>query len=1223
MSLDSETKKALAEELEDIAMELANISQSSIVTPASDKEQKEVKQCIQSIQAEIERLTDLSELYEYEALTLISTWVYKNTLALEASPEQLAHKNKTGLFYLWIELLAALLQEYDDQLSIELETALLDSHWNHPVNKQQLQQLLDSLRIAPLIVSDKETHEENYPSFIEDNSTEQLIIKPETKETTTPVIEHKSSYRLAPDDDVHPELLEAFFLETPDQVIEVAALIRTISEGKSNQETHQLAARTAHTIKGSSAVVGLEAVASFAHKLEDILEYSVEQTLPPEVADLLVESSDCLEAMFDSLLTHSQPPQQYPQLLKQLTQWDKKFSSGFIYTPPINTDSNEHPKETDKPTPALNENKTSKKEKNDSYTLGWNKDVHPELLEAYLGETPEHVIEIAELLRNITQLEHSEKHHDPLSDTLSKSCQKASLLIHTIKGSSATIGINAVANFGKPLEEILDYAVKHSLPPRLSELLTESADLLESLYDSLLSEGTPPKEYPNLYEKLSHWQQYLSNEPLEKEVVEPEKPEKDKSEKNESKQDKSKQDKYEKDQRQITPVIDEKQIETTTDNSNPFNLHFQPLEEILIAPSVDNNTANPAVTTPVRANLNETTLRVPISVIDKLLSFSSELMTHNTQMADQITLLLRERQAIDERNERVRNMLDELEWAVNQQTATLSRPSMTKQTQSDHLKSAEIIAMDSLEMDSYNELHSITALLSETVEDDHKMSLSLTQQLNALKAQSHSQKQINNQLNSTVLQMRMESAKILAPRLQRIVRETCRQTNKQAELEIIGDEIALDTDVIKGLIDPLLHLLRNAVDHGIEPADIRQQKNKNKSGKIQLNFSQQNDQVLLTLKDDGAGIDADKVYQTAIKKGLITAETKLSQNEKLRLILRPGFSTRDEITETSGRGVGMDVVNSAIKNLSGNISIRSEKNKGSEIQIQVPLTLSTANILLVDILGYTFAIPNAFIQQIHYLSPHSVEQKEGRLFIDYHQQAIPLLSLSPFLSWPSSKFISDKSQSVLIVEHQNQYYALYVDQILKPLNITIKTLKPWMTNVTGVNGVCLLPNGVVAPALNLPELLRSANDSTLKQRPNIGDSYSININQDKILVVDDSLSNRTALRLMLEALGHQVCTAVDGADALQQIEQSPFKLIVTDLEMPKMNGLEMVESLRTWSGTRKLPIIMITSRSTEKHRKLAAQAGVDEYLTKPVDKSTLQSTVDKYIAYKSLDKVEL
>ncbi|MCK5905268.1 MAG: response regulator, partial [Gammaproteobacteria bacterium] len=513
-------------------------------------------------------------------------------------------------------------------------------------------------------------------------------------------------------------------------------------------------------------------------------------------------------------------------------------------------------------------------------------------------------------------------------------------------------------------------------------------------------------------------------------------------------------------------------------------------------------------------------------------------------------------------------------------------------------------------------------LLSETIEDDRKISLSLARQLNELKIQAQTQNRINNELNSTVLNMRMESVNILTPRLQRIVRETCRQTNKKAELEIIGDEIALDTDILKGLVDPLLHLLRNAVDHGIEASKIRTKKSKDKIGKIQLKFTQQGDQVVLTLKDDGAGIDAETIYQTAIKKGLIDKDKKLSKEEKLRLILLPSLSTRDEVTETSGRGVGMDVVNLAVQNLSGNISIDSDKDQGSEIRIQVPLTLSAANILLVDVLGNTLAIPNASIQQVYYLSPNSVIEKSGKLFIEYQQQQIPLLALSTLLSWSTSRLVSDRSQSVLIIKHRSKHYALYVDQVLKPLNITIKTLKPWMNNITGVNGVCLLPNGIVAPVLNLFDLMRTTITIALNSPVNITDSATININQNKILVVDDSLSNRTALRLMIEALGHDVCTAVDGADALQQIERSLFKLIITDLEMPNMNGLEMVESLRTWTGTKELPIIMVTSRSTAKHRKLATQSGVDEYLTKPVDNNTLQAVIDKYRTSDQLDKVK-
>ena len=502
MHLDSETKTTIAEKLEDIAMELANISQFPTATEA-DKEQY-----FQSTQAESVRLVNIAKLYDYKELTPVATWAHNNVLALKTDSKQLVQNHETGLFSTWIELLAALLQQ-GDELSAELEASLLDSNWKSAIDKQILQQLLNSLS------ADKAE------STVQNDFAEQLVITPKAEPSSSQQNTHKSfesSYRLAPDDDVHPELLEAFYLETPDQVIDVAELIRTISTGEGDKETHQSAARLAHTIKGSSAVVGLDAVASFAHKLEDILEYSVEQQLPPEVADLLVESSDCLEAMFDSLLAQNQPPQQYPQLLEQLTQWDKKFSSGYIYqAPKIDVESANKPDKTTSSASKSDDNKD--KDKDSNYALGWDKNIHPELLEAYMGETPEHVVEIAKLLRDITKLEKTNK--GQISETLSNICKKTSHLAHSIKGSSATVGINPVANICQPLEEILDYASSNKLPSSLSILLTESADLLESLYDSLLSEGSPPKEYPVLYKKLSDWQQHLSVEQLvEKEPVE-------------------------------------------------------------------------------------------------------------------------------------------------------------------------------------------------------------------------------------------------------------------------------------------------------------------------------------------------------------------------------------------------------------------------------------------------------------------------------------------------------------------------------------------------------------------------------------------------------------------------------------------------------------------------------------------------------------------------------
>ena len=1178
MSLDSETKIALAEELEDVAMELVGISQLS-----PSQQEITAESILTSVLSETERLNDISELYDYPELYQVTLWAHKNIRKLKSKPDLFLQQNEEGFFYTWLDLLSALLREHDADLLSELKDSLSHENWLTAIQPQDLKTLLNSLASD----SNKEAND--------DVATDNKTIDTAHEQTDElPSTETSSSYQLTWDDDVHPELLEAFFIETPDLVIDVADHIRQISSSKADQETHQSAARIAHTIKGSSAVVGIEPVAKLAHKLEDILEYSVDNPLPPEVSELLIESADCLESMFDSLQTQSPAPQEYPQLLEALSQWEQKFSSGYIYEDVIN--EQETPEQINTKSSDKKENDEEQTSTKSSYPLAWNKDVHPELLEAYMSETPAHVIELSQLLRRIGKEKVS-----------SDDYKKASRLSHTIKGTSAVVGITAVADFAQQLEEIFDYATEKPLPEKLSPLFLESADLIESLYDSLLSEGVPPQEYPKLYKKLCEWEQYIS-EPLSDHNQD--------SEQKKTHADKAKNTQIEDKDSSQNPVVEKKQVkdkqteeETEIEDSfSSFDIKFPPLQEIL-------NVAPPIVKTPApepkRANINETTLRIPISLIEKLLNFSSELITSNTQLAEQVDTLLADRKDINERNERVRSMLDELEWTINQQAASGS-----KSMRSISINDKKNSGLDSLEMDSYNELHSITGLLSESINDDREMSVSLIQQLNALKGQLHNQKRINKELNNTVLNMRMEPIKILSPRLERIVRETCRRTGKKAELEIIGEELSIDTDVIKGLVDPLLHLLRNAVDHGIESPEDRKKLGKNEVGKIQLKFTQQGDQVILSLKDDGAGIDEENIYNVAIKKGLVKKKSKLSKNEKLRLILQAGFSTKETVSDISGRGVGMDVVNTSIQNMSGNINISSNKNKGSEIKLQVPLTLSAANVLLVKLSDNTVAIPNSSIHQVYYLTQDNLISKDKKLFINYQEQQIPLLSLSSLLSWAKTPFSSETNKSVIIVEHQNKYFALYVDEILKPQEITLKTLKPWMNNVKGVNGVCLLANGVVSPVLNILDLLHSFDESFVTPI-NTDKNNEQAESSNNILVVDDSLSNRKALSLMLQALDYNVSTAIDGLDALQKIGNQSYQLIITDLEMPNMDGLEFVDSLRSWSETRQLPIVMVTSRSTEKHQTLAKEAGVDVYLTKPVDSATLKSTVEQLLFQKT------
>ena len=1145
MNLDSETREYLTEVLEEIILELANISVETYTDNALQ----------QAIQTELQRLYETAEFCGFDTLRHVVSWMQANLQVLQKESELLQQYNADGNFYLWLELLTVALNDTDPIVHLELKSVLQEEVWLLPIEPLALQGLLDTL-----------PHDTE--NAIDDSSNSDSL---------------QTSYDLSWDEDVHPELLEAFLIETPDQVIQTSNLIRQISTGSAKQTVHQQAARLAHTIKGSSAVIGLEAVATFAYRLEAILEYSIEQSLPSIVSNLLVNAADCLEALFESLLTETTPPPEYPILLEQLTECTQQIAKGLLVAESLETLKNI--------TTVSSQTTDNSLASESSYELAWDEDVHPELLEAYLSETPEHVVDIAHLLRKIST-----------SEVDTEDYRKASRLAHTIKGTSAVVGVHAVADFTHKLEDILDYVIDNPFPLALVPILEESADLLESLYDSLLSEGTPPTEYPALDQQLSDWQQRIKQglpdteavrnstidtEPetvvIDNETIEPEKSTKKPTSSSASQFDEDEKATLEQDSA-YKPI---------------FKIDLPPLQDILPIAVPPLTQAKPKRT----VNLNEVSLRIPLSVLEKLLNVSSELMTVNTQMSDQIQHLLSDRQSMNERNERIRSMLDELEWAVDRQATSSNKQLYNKLHHTN---------FDALEMDSYNELHSITGLLSESVDDDRQISVSLTQQLRELKSHLQGQYRLNRELNSTVLDMRMEPVKTLLPRLERIVRETARKTAKQVNFVVKGEDLAIDTDVLKGLADPLLHLLRNAIDHGIETPEQREQLGKPSTGEIVLTFTQKGDQVVLSLQDDGAGICPDTIYQKALKTGLVDPDEVLSEQDKLRLILKAGFSTRDTITEVSGRGVGMDVVNSALKTMSGHMHIQSEKNQGTEMHLQLPLTLVAANALLVQASDNIVAIPSTSISQIYYLVKDSAEYRDKQWFVTVQDQKLALQPLSHLLGWPVRAFDATINQSILILENQNKLYAIYIDEVLHSQEIILKSLKPWMDNVSGVNGVCLLRKGVVAPVLDIATLLKTTPTFNYAQLNEGEQQLNSQSEVSQILVVDDSLSNRKALSLMIEPLGYEVLTAVDGSDALQKLEDNSIQLVITDLEMPNMNGLEMVEFMRSEPTMQHLPIIMVTSRSTVKHRKLARQAGVDAYLTKPVDNETLTSHIDHY-----------
>lgn len=802
---------------------------------------------------------------------------------------------------------------------------------------------------------------------------------------------------------------------------------------------------------------------------------------------------------------------------------------------------------------------------NSQYSILWDPDIHPEILSAFIADTPDQIAESTALLHTIAQGNGTQEQH-----------QLAARLTHTIKGACGVVGVTSIAVLAHQLEEILEYSVDSQLPAETQNLLAEAADCLDSMGDAMLKNQPLPAEFEPLLKRLDAAARHLqltTTEPDDDEeeiifdIPEP--------------------------VNQARNAETAKPESTLTEPSESENIL---LSTQLMAARLLNEPPAQSVVRTSRALSNEPSMRVPISLIDDLLNLAEELVTSTSQINDKVKRVLDQSYELRQQDDRISSNLDELEYSIDQQFRQVRQQT---QNNSD---------FDQLELEVYNELHSVHGLLSETIADNREIERSMQQNIRELSDQLHSQQRINRELNATILDTRMESLETLTPRLERIVRETCRQTDKQADLNIIGSNLAVDTDILKGLTDPLLHLLRNAIDHGIETPQQRLANGKPEHGQLELSFRQQGRYVEMTLSDDGQGMTAEAIYQRALQLELVSPDQALSETDKLQLILLPGFTTRDVVSDISGRGVGMDVVRDAVSRLRGTLRLESTPNAGSQVHIRLPLTLVAANTLMAKVAGNTVAIPVDSIERLHTLAPGSIQPGEGQLTTDINGKTYQVRQLSELLGWGNPEPDTQQAHNVVLIEHLNQSYSLIVDTVLQPREVVVKSLAPWLSSVRGINGACLLSDGAVAAVLDLPRLIQFQQTAVAfsREQPTVQES-------ERVLIVDDSMSNRKALSITAQQLGYRTVTAIDGEEALEEIAKAVPDLILSDLEMPRMNGLELAKAVRANSELKRIPFIMITSRATNKHRKQAQLAGVNDYLVKPVDRDTLQSYIEKWL----------
>ena len=480
-------------------------------------------------------------------------------------------------------------------------------------------------------------------------------------------------------------------------------------------------------------------------------------------------------------------------------------------------------------------------------------------------------------------------------------------------------------------------------------------------------------------------------------------------------------------------------------------------------------------------------------------------------------------------------------------------------------------------------------------------SQSLAQLVQALGQDNLRLTTLSDQLQDDVGGMRMLAFETLLGGFQRIVRDLARETGKNVQFEVQGSMVEVDKTVLDTLKDPIMHLLRNAIDHGIELSEVRAQHGKPEVGRVLLEIEQRGNEIIVRVRDDGCGIDPDAIRRKALSEGIVSRqEADLMSDDDVRsLIFHPGLTTSTEVTAISGRGIGMDVVQDRVESLRGNVSVQSVLGLGTTISLRVPVSLTRIRCVLLNIGEEVYAVPSAAIQRMITLRRDEVFTAENRDMIVLDEHPLPLVLMADVLSIPGAQRSADELMAVAI-HAADRTVAFEVDGLDSERELVLKPLGPEIARAQYVSGAALLGTGGVVVVLDANDLIRTATGRVRSSRivPSAKRQTGTVQRQLHVLVVDDSITTRTLEKNILETAGFAVTIAIDGAEAWQKINEQQYDVIISDVEMPKMNGLELARTIKSHERTQHLPVILLTSLGKPEQREAGLEAGADAYLVK-------------------------
>ncbi|MCC6596212.1 MAG: response regulator, partial [Rhodanobacteraceae bacterium] len=534
---------------------------------------------------------------------------------------------------------------------------------------------------------------------------------------------------------------------------------------------------------------------------------------------------------------------------------------------------------------------------------------------------------------------------------------------------------------------------------------------------------------------------------------------------------------------------------------------------------------------------------------------------------------------------------------------------------------------DPLELDRFSQLQQLSRALSESVSDLVSIQNLLDEQARQAETLLLQQSRVSSELQEGLMRTRMVPFESMVPNLRRTLRQAAQELGKQAQLKVDGAHGEMDRNLLERMKAPFEHMLRNALAHGIEPPAERIAAGKSAEGTVGISVSREATEVVLRISDDGRGMDREAIRRKAIERGLLAPDVQLSDRDLYGFVLETGFSTAEHVTQLAGRGVGMDVVNNEIKQLGGSLAIDSTRGKGTQFTVRLPFTLAVTQAILIKSGDSHYAIPMSSVQGVARIAHEDLERRlaSGNPHHVYAGEEYAIYELPHLLGLPRAHGSDDDTQIPLLMTRTgDQRAAIRIDGVVGSREIVVKSVGPQLSSIPGIFGATIMGDGSVVIILDLAPLVRRLaalrariEEGTVEEMPAFmapAEPEQVAMRaKPLVMVVDDSITMRKVTTRVLERADYEVATAKDGLDAVEKLQDTTPDLLLLDIEMPRMDGYELATYMRNDARLRRIPIIMITSRTGEKHRQRALEIGVERYLGKPYQEDDLLRQVQEVL----------